>query len=257
MTSLRGLWVLGVWLAMMAGWQERLRAEPPKGEPNRVEPRALKPPIAVVAAPEPKTEASPAVPFDQKTAPIADQKNVPVGRSPSEQKVDPEATPPAWPSADQLSSALLRGPSMYETGRVGKMGVAEAGLQIRQTHNRSELEEQRAEARTAHAAGPPTVDSGMFDPVLMRREIKPKFALLRDCRTEAARGKKIGPNALPASELTLRWTILDDGRVTDTQVVATARVDSRIMSCVKRQMSQWSFSSPSDGPVRVESPFKF
>ena len=43
----------------------------------------------------------------------------------------------------------------------------------------------------------------------------------------------------------------------DTLVVATSAADGKIMDCVKRQMSQWRFSFPDGGPVRVERPFRF
>jgi hypothetical protein len=258
MTSMRGLWVVGISLVMMAGRQEQSRADPLKAVPTRAGPgEPSKTALAAVAPPEQKTATSAAVtPPDNKIAPD-DGKNAPVVGSPSEQRIEPKAAPAAWPAADQLSSALLRGPSMYETGRVGKMGVAEAGLQIHQTHSRTDLQEQRIEGRTAKATALPAADSGAIDPVIMRREMRPKFALLRECRGEVARQKKIAASSVTASELTLRWTILDDGRVSQTQVVATARVDNKVMSCVKRQMSQWSFSAPGSGPVRVESPFKF
>jgi outer membrane biosynthesis protein TonB len=81
--------------------------------------------------------------------------------------------------------------------------------------------------------------------------------LLRDCRVEVARQKRTDTAAVTANGLTLRWTVLPSGQVTDTQVVATSPVDGRVIDCVKRQMSQWSFSPPTGGPARVERPFKF
>jgi hypothetical protein len=98
---------------------------------------------------------------------------------------------------------------------------------------------------------------GVIEPDVLGREIKSRFALLRECKTEVARHKKIAPASVTGSRLTLRWTILPGGDVADTQVVATSRVDGQVMNCVKRQMSQWSFSSPSGGAVRVERPFAF
>jgi hypothetical protein len=157
-----------------------------------------------------------------------------------------------------LSAALLQGPSLYETGRVGKMGLSEAGVQIRQTRNRISPQELRIQPKTELALhSQPGIRPGAIDTEVLRREIKSRFALLRDCRVEVARHKKIAPGAITASRLTLRWTILPDGHVSETQVVATSRVDGQVMNCVKRQMSQWSFSAPIGGPVRVERPFAF
>jgi hypothetical protein len=100
-------------------------------------------------------------------------------------------------------------------------------------------------------------DSGVVDPTTFARQIRTRFALLNDCPIEVARHQRIAPAALRARRLTLRWTILSSGRVADTAVVATSPVDIRVMDCVKRQMSLWSFTEPQGGPVHVERPFSF
>jgi hypothetical protein len=94
------------------------------------------------------------------------------------------------------------------------------------------------------------------EPAVLERQIHSRFALLNDCPVEVARHQRISPAALKARRLTLRWTILPNGRVADTAVVATSPVDGRVMDCVKRQMSLWSFTHP-DGPMRIERPFTF
>jgi hypothetical protein len=104
-----------------------------------------------------------------------------------------------------------------------------------------------AQPQRAGAAGEPPV---------LERQIHSRFALLNECPVEVARHQRIAPAALKARRLTLRWTILPNGRVADTAVVATSPVDGRVMDCVKRQMSLWSFTQP-DGPLRLERPFTF
>lgn len=94
-------------------------------------------------------------------------------------------------------------------------------------------------------------------PEVFEHQIHTRFTLLNDCPAEVARHQRTAPPALKGRKLTLRWTILPNGRVTDTAVVATSRVDLRVMDCVKRQMSLWSFSHPDGGPLRVERPFTF
>jgi len=104
---------------------------------------------------------------------------------------------------------------------------------------------------------PVVADSGVVDPTIFARQIRTRFALLNDCPIEVARRQRIAPATLRARRLTLRWTILPSGQVADTAVVATSPVDIRVMDCVKRQMSLWSFTEPQGGPVHVERPFSF
>jgi len=149
-------------------------------------------------------------------------------------------------------------PSLYETGRVGRMGVSDSGVRIKQTPDGSKPKELRVDEKTptpeksANPALPGILNAGVLG-----RELRPRLTLLRDCRVEVARQKRTDTAAVTASGLTLRWTVLPSGQVTDTQVVATSPVDGRVIDCVKRQMSQWSFSPPTGGPARVERPFKF
>jgi hypothetical protein len=94
------------------------------------------------------------------------------------------------------------------------------------------------------------------EPAVLERQIHSRLTLLNGCPVEVARHQRIAPAAVKARRLTLRWTILPNGRVADTAVVATSPVDGRVMDCVKRQMSLWSFTQP-DGPLRLERPFTF
>ena len=103
----------------------------------------------------------------------------------------------------------------------------------------------------------PAAGASVAVPEVFEHQIHTRFTLLNDCPAEVARHQRISPAAFKGRKLTLRWTILPNGRVADTAVVATSRVDLRVMDCVKRQMSLWSFSHPDGGPLRVERPFTF
>jgi hypothetical protein len=106
------------------------------------------------------------------------------------------------------------------------------------------------------AVARPVAEAAPGEAAVLERQIHSRFALLNDCPAEVARRTRLTAASLKARRLTLRWTILPTGHVADTAVVATSPVDPRVMDCVKRQMSLWSFTHP-DGPMRVERPFTF
>jgi len=106
------------------------------------------------------------------------------------------------------------------------------------------------------AVAKPTAEAAPGEAAVLERQIHSRFMLLNDCPAEVARHTRLTAASLKARRLTLRWTILPTGQVADTAVVATSPVDPRVMDCVKRQMSLWSFTHP-DGPMRVERPFTF
>jgi hypothetical protein len=115
----------------------------------------------------------------------------------------------------------------------------------------------RAESSDQALTATPAANASAAVPEVFEHQIHTRFTLLNDCPAEVARHQRISPSAFKGRKLTLRWTILPNGRVADTAVVATSRVDLRVMDCVKRQMSLWSFSHPDGGPLRVERPFIF
>ena len=163
----------------------------------------------------------------------------------------PNATPPAEPDR------MPRGPSIYETGRVGQMGVSDSGVKIKHTQDGARPKEQRVQGEPEAASRPGTPARGVFNQAVLARELRPRLALLRDCRVEVARQKHLPAREVPAGSLTLRWIILPTGQVTETEVVAMSPVDGHVIDCVKRQMSLWSFTAPTGGPARLERPFKF
>ena len=136
--------------------------------------------------------------------------------------------------------------------------MAVSGAQIPKTHSDHGMP---GEPTVLPVVGPEErpapLSLGKVNQAVLGREIKSHFAALGSCRTEVARHGKIAPIAGSKHRLILRWTILPNGRVADTAVIATARVNLRVMDCVKRRMSVWSFSAPHGGSVRVERPLTF
>jgi hypothetical protein len=102
-----------------------------------------------------------------------------------------------------------------------------------------------------------TSNGKIVEPAAFDRDLAIRFTRLRTCKAEVARQRRTTAGALSGSRLLLRWTILPDGHVTDTLVVAVARANGHVMDCIKRDMSQWAFDPPRGGSVRIERPFQF
>jgi hypothetical protein len=153
---------------------------------------------------------------------------------------------------------LVRGPSLYETGRIGQAAVAEPGVPTNRAAERAAPPEMAVQAKQPAREGPtPAAYSGVVDQTVLDREIAPRFRLLGDCKAEVAHRKRVAASTITGSHLLLRWTILPNGRVTDTQVVATAPADPRVVDCIKERMSGWSFRPGSGGAARIERKFSF
>lgn len=162
-------------------------------------------------------------------------------------------------SADPLAPAQLQdGPSLRETGRIAATGVANTGVQIdKPSADRRVAREQPVESVGDALESPAGRNEGVVDTRLLKREIRSRFAELNDCPREVARHQGKAAASLRARRLTLRWTILPNGQVANTAVVATSPVNAGVMDCVKRQMSLWSFAPPNGGSFSLERPFAF
>jgi hypothetical protein len=194
-------------------------------------------PATAPAAPPPAAAARPAEP----AAPASDSAVVPAPA---------RATSPA---------ELARGPSLYETGRIGKAAVSEPGVPTNRGAERAGPPEMAVQAKQPdRREGPtPAAYTGVLDQTVLDREIAPRFRLLGDCKADVAHRKRVPASAITGSRLVLRWTILPSGRVTDTQVVATAPADPRVVDCIKERMSGWSFRPGKGGAARIERKFSF
>jgi hypothetical protein len=161
-------------------------------------------------------------------------------------------------AANAAAGPVVRPPPLRETGQVAEAFSPSRTIQIREGRNDHALpREQRIPKVTESDKPEPTVASGKIEPSLLARQIRSRFAALNGCPSEVARHKRIGLGTASAGKLTLRWTILPGGQVSETTVVIRSPANTHVMDCVKRQMSAWSFEPPDGGSMRIERPFSF
>jgi hypothetical protein len=167
------------------------------------------------------------------------------------------AVRPAGGQQPASAGAMPGEPSIRETGHVGATRVADPGVKIRDAHAVRPASELAVDKMppVEHPAAPEA--AGRIDQALLARQIRSRFAALGECPVEVARHHHLARASAAAGRFTLRWTILRSGRVADTAVVADSPVNERVMDCVKRQMTTWSFTPPEGGTVRLERPFRF
>jgi hypothetical protein len=166
---------------------------------------------------------------------------------------DGDSAPPPAPLS---SSALMSGPSLRETGRIGGIPVG-TGETIQPVVAVVDTREKSIAPAAATVGTHPPPRVGTIDGATLQREIHQSFARLDDCRIDAARRVRIAPGDVRADSLTLRWTIQPDGKASMTEVVATTPTDIEVMNCVKITMRLWTFTRPLGGPLPVERDFKF
>ena len=148
----------------------------------------------------------------------------------------------------------LNGIDAGRTGRIATAPVTHEGTAIAPAILRQSQEAPVAPAATVALAPPPP---GVIDDKLLSREIERWFEPLALCRIDVARAKQLRAEEVEADRLTLRWTIAPTGKVIAPEVVATTAVDPDVLHCVKHQMTTWTFSHPSGGPLPVERVFGF
>jgi hypothetical protein len=249
-------------------------------------------PIPPVGRETPKAEHPKAEPAkaEHTKAGAAARPNAPPKLTPSSPEAEPPPAPPAAatvppahaPSAAARAAAeatdrsaaaaqatvapvpprpteLVRAPSLYETGRIGKAAVNEPGVPGNRGGDRAGRPEVLVDAKQPDPrVGPmPASYTGVIDQTVLDREITPRFRLLADCKAEVAHRKRVATSTITGSRLLLRWTILPSGQVTDTHVVALAPADPRLVDCVKERMSTWSFRPAQGGAARIERKFTF
>ena len=151
-------------------------------------------------------------------------------------------------------SAGLNGLDPDRAGRIANVPVAHEGTSIAPAVLRQSQEAPVTPAAAVALAPPPP---GMIDGKRLDGEIAARFEPLEQCRIDVARGKQLRADEVAADRLTLRWTIELTGKVHAPEVVGTTAVDADVLDCVKHQMSGWTFSHPSGGPLPVERVFIF
>lgn len=166
------------------------------------------------------------------------------------------------PQASAGSGAgFLSGPSLFETGRVGGMELPDRGPKIQPMVDPIAMPGEPSVRRAAEqiqAAPAPVAPSGRIDAKVLESEVESRLVALGGCRVEVARRNQIALGAVVAGgPLTLRWTVLPTGLTAQTEVVASDPVDLRLIDCIKREMSLWTFTGPRGGSLRVIRTFAF
>jgi hypothetical protein len=80
---------------------------------------------------------------------------------------------------------------------------------------------------------------------------------LSACHPDIAGARPDQRSAVPPGSVLLRWTVLADGGVRDTEVVPLGDTDPAVLDCIKRKMTGWTFARrPETGPVHLEHELK-
>jgi hypothetical protein len=151
-------------------------------------------------------------------------------------------------------ASLLAGPSLRETGRVAAIPFAHPGPRIEWTPAGVSLREHPVRPVLGEA---PRVHIGFISDSLLEHEMRQPVAALETCRIEVARRQNQRWNQVEAGRVTLRWTILPTGAISQIEVKPLDPLDLHVLDCVKGAMALWTFASPSWGVVTVVHPFAF
>lgn len=88
--------------------------------------------------------------------------------------------------------------------------------------------------------------------VVSRAELDTLVNRLRGCRSEVAASRGVVPRKVAADTVTVRFVVLPDGTVENSEAVAEKRTDGDVLSCVKRRASETRFAPPVSGRVSVK-----
>ena len=157
-------------------------------------------------------------------------------------------------SALRAAPSLLAGPSLRETGRVGSIPLVRPGALIEWTPAGASLREQQVRPVIGDAASAP---AGFISTSLLEHEMEEPVAALENCRIEVARRQNQRWNQVAAGRVTLHWTILPTGAISQIDVKPLDPLDVEVLECMKSAMELWTFARPSWGTVTVVHPFAF
>jgi len=159
----------------------------------------------------------------------------------------------------KMRTAFWAGPSLYETGRVGSMTVSDPTGSSKLDHQLGMMpKEQLVEPATADPnRAIVATHSGYLNPSVLALQIREQVPTLSACRVQQARSEGQPWNKIEGGRLNLRWTIRSNGTVADAEVVAVDPIDLRLLDCVKRQVSAWTFARPSGGMMPVDFSYSF
>jgi hypothetical protein len=150
----------------------------------------------------------------------------------------------AGPAAAQAPTALDRLRAAETAGKVKEPELERSRLNIVEAAPLGPAAERPA-LRTAAAVDKPS-PRPRREPPSLRAEVKQRVRDLESCRGGARAG-----------QIQLRWTILPDGRTTNTLVLEQQPTDMDVMKCARKRMDGWRFASVTSGPIDMESSYTF
>jgi len=155
--------------------------------------------------------------------------------------------------------SLFAGPSLRETGRVGRTTVSDPGFWIQQMPHSVMPTEEAVQPMAVDVNRPPVGSRpGLLSRSVLAQQLGNQVPTLNTCRLEVARQQQLPWNDVPAGQVMLQWNILPTGAVADVTVVAADPIDLHVLDCVHSRMRRWTFSRPSSGSiVHVVQPFVF
>jgi len=280
--------LLGVWGMFAVGAGPRSFAGEAKKEsrppgPNVPDPRRRQDPAP---GPEEETTTPPPVLFvispDKESVPAADtragQPSEPDAKADTEGRTAKAAKvgAPGQPrrrsrsaraaafserAADDLAltPALVSGPSLDERGRVGAVTFSDfhAGIEEATSDSSTQVEQvvQIAPVESDHPRRRERV--GLISQAALEQQLRQQLPTLNACRVEIARQQALLWSAVAAGRVTLQWTILPTGAVSNANVVAIDPLDLYLQDCVLRRMGQWTFVRTSGSTVPMSRSFEF
>ena len=159
--------------------------------------------------------------------------------------------------ASRAQPSLLAGPSLHETGRVGSIPFVRPGAPIEWTLAGDSLREQQVRPVRPGITDAATTPVGLISSSLLEHQMRQPVAALENCRIDVARWQNQRWNQVAAGRVTLHWTILPTGAISQIEVKPLDPLDAYVLECVKSAMALWTFARPSWGIVTVVQPFAF
>jgi hypothetical protein len=165
----------------------------------------------------------------------------------------PEAQLSSAPDVDGAGLPALMREELKSTGQFRQpRALGEEGPSIRPATTPSRPERAAPVPPAADALGTPVATAASGADLGWRAD------QLRACPAEAAAARRMREGNVSAGSVLLRWTVLADGGVRDTEVVALREValresDPALLDCIERKMSSWTFArQPGNEPVHLE-----
>lgn len=112
---------------------------------------------------------------------------------------------------------------------------------------------EKSEARVGNVqSAAPEVDGGSLDPGAIAKVVKSRLTAVKECYE-----RELKRNPQLAGKVVIRFTIEDDGRVSNVAVEEQTLGDPNVGSCIVSRFERFRFPKPDGGAVTVSYPFIF